>query len=349
MEVPLTMAATVKDIARRTGLGLATISKYINGGHVLPKNQAAIEEAIQALDFKVNETARNLKTKRTGYVGLVMPALGNSFMMELVQQIQLDLRQQGYGTALYASAPGHAVLRKQSELEAVDFLLQKGVDGIINLPVNEDGAHLLKPLEMGIPITLIDKQIPELADQVSSVIIDNVGAARAATDELLNAGHRNILGLFHDENNYTGRRRAEGFVDALRERSCPIDPEKVIFLAGLRHDETIQRIREALRKHRPTAVFAANSGMTSAALTAIEDEGLRIPEDISIVGFDGVGSEFGQRVKIASVMQPTLQIGSTAAQIMAEHLRASIRGETLPAQLRTLPATLFRGSSIARL
>ena len=82
------MAATIKDIARRTGLGLATISKYINGGNVLPKNREAIEDAIRALDFKVNETARNLKTRHTGYVGLVMPALTNSFIMQIIQQIQ---------------------------------------------------------------------------------------------------------------------------------------------------------------------------------------------------------------------------------------------------------------------
>ena len=116
------MAATIKDIARRTGLGLATISKYINGGNVLPKNREAIEEAIRALDFKVNETARNLKTRHTGYVGLVMPALTNSFIMQIIQQIQLQLRANGYGTALYCSAPGNEEIRRQTELEAIDFL-----------------------------------------------------------------------------------------------------------------------------------------------------------------------------------------------------------------------------------
>lgn len=343
------MAATIKDIARRTGLGLATISKYINGGNVLPKNREAIEEAIRVLDFKVNETARNLKTRHTGYVGLVMPALTNSFIMQIVQQIQLQLRANGYGTALYCSAPGNEEIRRQTELEAIDFLLQKGVDGIINLPQNEDGVHLLKPLELGIPVTLIDKQIPELADRVSSVMIDNVGAARAATDELLNAGHRNIVAFFHGETNYTGRRRAEGFMDALRQRGYPVDSDRVVFMGGLGRGSSVDRIREKLRQYQPTGVFAANSGLTSRVLEALELENLRVPDDVSLVGFDGVGIENGRRIKLYSMLQPTEQIGTTAAQIMTEQLRFWAKGEVFPPQVRTLPATLFVGNSIRRI
>lgn len=343
------MAATIKDIARRTGLGLATISKYINGGNVLPKNREAIEEAIHALNFKVNETARNLKTRRTGYVGLIMPALTNSFVMEIIHQVQLDLRANGYGTALCCAAPGSDEIRRQTEFDAIDFLLQKGVDGIINLPQNEDGAHLLKPLELGIPVTLIDKQIPELADRVSSVMIDNVGAARTATDELLNAGHRNILGLFHGETNYTGRRRAEGFMDALHQRGYPVDPDKVIYMNNTGTSDSLATIRESLRNYHPTAVFAANSGLTSRLLDALEAEGLRIPEDVSVVGFDGVGIENGRGLKLYSMLQPTAQIGSAAAQIMTEQLQFSARGSVLPPQVRTLPATLFVGNSVKRI
>ena len=343
------MAATIKDIARRTGLGLATISKYINGGNVLPQNREAIEEAIRALDFKVNETARNLKTRRTGYVGLVMPALTNSFIMEITHQIQLDLRANGYGTALCCAAPGTDTVRRQTEFEAIDFLLQKGIDGIINLPQNEDGAHLLKPLELGIPVTLIDKQIPELADRVSSVMIDNVGAARAATDELLNAGHRNILGLFHGKTNYTGRRRGEGFMDALRQRGFSVDENRILYIDNASPEETLSIIQTAIHQHKPTAIFAANSGLTSRTLEALEHEGLHVPKDISLVGFDGVGIESGHGVRLYSMLQPTTQIGAAAAQIMSEQLRFSARGDVLPPQVRTLPATLCIGNSITRI
>jgi len=340
------MAATIKDIAQRTGLGLATISKYLNGGHVLPKNQAAIEEAIEALHFQINETARNLKTKRTGYVGLVMPALSNSFMMEIIHQIQLELRAYGYGTALCCAAPGTDEVRKRTELDSIDFLLKKGVDGIINLPQNEDGCHLLKPLELGIPVTLIDKQIPELADRVSSVMIDNVAAARMATDELLNAGHRHILGVFAEENNYTARRRYEGFVDALKQRGYPIDAKDSVFLPNTSVEDNCRVICQRLRERKPTAVFASNSGLTSKALIAIEAEGLKIPKDISLIGFDGVGTEEGWGLRLYSILQPTVAIGAAAAQIMSGQLQAIAQGKTLPPQVRTLPTELRRGNSL---
>lgn len=343
------MAATIKDIAQRTGLGLATISKYLNGGHVLPKNQSLIEEAIKALHFQINETARNLKTKRTGYVGLVMPALTNSFMMEIIHQIQLDLRVYGYGTALCCAAPGTDEVRKRTEIESIDFLLKKGVDGIINLPQNEDGCHLLKPLELGIPVTLIDKQIPNLADRVSAVVIDNVAAARMAADELLNAGHRHILGIFAEENNYTARRRHEGFVDALKQRGYAVDPEDAVFLRNSGVGESCRLIRERLRQQMPTAIFASNSGLTSRALMALEAEGLKIPEDVSLIGFDGVGTQPGWGLTLYSILQPTRGIGSAAAQIMSSQLQAIARGRALPPQVRTLPMELFRGNSLRTL
>jgi len=343
------MAATIKDIAQRTGLGLATISKYLNGGHVLPRNQALIEEAIEALHFQINETARNLKTKRTGYVGLVMPALSNSFMMEIIHQIQLDLRACGYGTALCCAAPGTDDVRKRTEIESIDFLLKKGVDGIINLPQNEDGRHLLKPLDLGIPVTLIDKQIPELADRVSSVVIDNVAAARMAVDELLNAGHRNILGIFAEENNYTARRRHEGFVDALKQRGYAVNPQNAVFLRNTSAEEGCRLIRERLHQCKPTAVFASNSGLTSRAVTALEAEGLKIPADVSMIGFDGVGTQSGWGMQLYSILQPTRDMGSAAAQIMSEQLQALAQGKTLPPQVRTLPIELFRGNSLRTL
>lgn len=256
------MAATIKDIAQRTGLGLATISKYLNGGHVKPANQAAIEEAIRALDYKVNETARNLKTRRTGYVGLVLPALNNRFMMEIVNEMQYELRRCGLGSALCCIPSGNMEERLQGEMEAVDFLLQKGVDGVINMPLNEDGTHLTRLLNQRIPVTLIDKQIPELASQVSAVIVDNVAAARQATDELINAGHRHILGLFLNAQNYTARRRHEGFCDALKERSIPLEGTRTLF-HDMKDDAAFQaRVIETLREMKPTAIFATTANLS---------------------------------------------------------------------------------------
>lgn len=340
------MAATIKDIARQTGLGLATISKYLNGGNVKPANQAAIEEAIRTLHYKVNETARNLKTRRTGYIGLVLPALNNQFMMDIINETQYELRRHNLGSALCCIPSGPVEERRKGEQEAVSFLLQKGVDGVINMPLNEDGSHLAPLLAQHIPVTLIDKQIPGLASELSAVIVDNVSAARLATDELINAGHRRILGLFLEAQNYTARRRHEGFCDALRERAIPLENTRVLFHDMKSNEAFRAQVTEVIREMQPTAIFATTASLTRITLQTLDELGLRIPEDVSVIGFDGVGAIDGVGVKLYTIMQPTRDIGATAAQIMAMQIETMTKGQTPKPQVRTLSPQLVRGSSL---
>ncbi len=337
------MAATIKDIAQRTGLSLATISKYINGGNVLEKNKLAIDAAIQETNFSVNEAARNLKMKRSGYVGLLLPALNNAFMMDIVNKIQYDVRMAGFGVALCCLASTSDTESKEEEKKAVKFLMQKGVDGIINLPMNEDGAHLLEPLEANIPITLIDKQIITLASRVNAVVIDNVGACRLATDELLNAGHRDIAALFGAQDNYTARRRYEGYMDACRQRGFEPNEKHTVFADKYNKAGGYEAMKSLLHSGA-TAVLATNSGLTTGALRVLLEAGLSIPDDVSVVGFDAPGDQPGKQ--ITSVLQPTEKIGTVAAEIMCENLRAIAQGRHFVPQLRTLRASLVRGSSV---
>lgn len=340
------MAATIKDIAKRTGLGLATISKYLNGGNVKPANQAAIEEAVQALDYKVNETARNLKTRRTGYVGLLLPALNNRFMMDIINEMQYELRRHNLGSALCCIPSGPAEILRQNEQEAVDFLLQKGVDGVINMPLNEDGSHLARVLAQHIPVTLIDKQIPDLANQVSAVILDNVSAARMATDELINNGHRRILSLYLETQNYTSRRRHEGFCDALKERHIATEDTWALFHDAGSNEVFQQKVIETIRDMKPTAILATTSSLTYVAMRALDALHLRIPEDVSMIGFDGAGASDSVGLRLHSVMQPTREIGAQAARIMTMQIEAASRGKTLQPQVCTLSPSLVPGTSV---
>jgi LacI family transcriptional regulator len=126
------MPATIKDVARETGLSLATISKYLNGGNVLDKNKKSIEAAIRKLDFKVNEMARALKTNRSMTVGVLIPNFENIFFTSIVSNIENDLLQEGYSTIVcdYKEDP-------RLEAEKLNFLLDKMVDGIIIMPLTD--------------------------------------------------------------------------------------------------------------------------------------------------------------------------------------------------------------------
>ena len=165
------MAATVKDIAQRTGLGLATISKYLNGGHVLKKNQVLIEEAIKALDFQVNELGRGLKTGKSHTVGVVIPELSNLFSTTIISQMEDLLRQQGYGVLVCDCRTDPKL-----EGEAIRFLMARRVDGLINMPVGQGDQNLRPALQKGLPVLLMDRLIPGL--DLDAVLVDNVSAAR---------------------------------------------------------------------------------------------------------------------------------------------------------------------------
>ena len=155
------MAATMKDIARRTGLGLATISSYFNGGNVREKNRIKIEEAIEELHYEVNEVARGLKTNATRTIGVVIPELNNTFCAEIITGMEDVLRSHGYATIVCDCRTD-----KKLEREAVEFLTRRRVDGIINMPVDEEGNHLKRFQKTGKPIVLIDRKI-----QVSTVTV----------------------------------------------------------------------------------------------------------------------------------------------------------------------------------
>ena len=209
------MAATMKDIARRTGLGLATISSYFNGGNVREKNRIKIEEAIRELHYEVNEVARGLKTNATKTIGVVIPELNNTFCAEIITGMEDVLRSHGYATIVCDCRTD-----KRLERDAVEFLSRKRVDGIISMPVDAEGNHLKKFQKTGKPIVLIDRRIRELS--CDSVLVDNEKAAEDAMRVFFQAGHRKIGIIGGPEEISTAQERLQGYRNAYEKENIPV-------------------------------------------------------------------------------------------------------------------------------
>ena len=209
------MAATMKDIARQTGLGLATISSYFNGGNVREKNRIKIEAAIEELHYEVNEVARGLKTNATRTIGVVIPELNNTFCAEIITGMEDVLRSHGYATIVCDCRTD-----RKLEQEAVEFLIRRRVDGIINMPVDEEGKHLRKFQKTGKPIVLIDRRIQGIS--CDSVLVDNRKAAEDAVQCFIKNGHRNIGIIGGPEGIFTAQERLSGYSKALKEAGIPI-------------------------------------------------------------------------------------------------------------------------------
>lgn len=337
------MAATMKDIARRTGLGLATISSYFNGGNVREKNRIKIEEAIEELHYEVNEVARGLKTNATKTVGVVIPELNNVFCAEIITGMEDILRNHGYATIVCDCRTD-----KRLEKEAVDFLVRKRVDGLINMPVDGSGCHLEGFRKTGKPIVLIDRQITGIP--CDCVLVDNEKAAEDAIELFFTNGHRRIGIIGGPEDIFTAQERLSGYCKALEKHGLPVEPALICH-----GDYTIQggaRALETLVKKNPdmTAVFVTNYEMTMGAVIGINEMGIHLPGELSVIGFDNLQFARACSPKLTIISQPTEKIAKEAARLILERLEGGKeerkKEERVAEKLQT---EIFMGKSIGRI
>lgn len=333
--------ATMRDVAKETGLGVATISKYLNGGRVREKNRIAIEAAINKLEFTVNEFARGLKTSKSHTVGVIIPELSNVFITTIITVVEDILRKNGYGVIICDCRTDET-----QECEAVRFLMGKMVDGIINMPVSRNGNHLLPLLENNIPVILLDRMIPEVKNHVSAVLVDNVGASASAVKMLFDAGHENIGIILGPQDVFTSQQRLLGYNQILIQNSIQPDSSNIIF-----SDYTVQGGYEGMKRlltdKKVTAVFATNYEMTLGAIIAINELGVGVPEQVSFIGFDNMQLSRVIQPKLTIITQPLEEIGEKAAEILLSKLSggAGAGGVTV----ETLSTGISVGESVKNL
>ncbi len=337
------MGATIKDIAARTGLGLATISKYLNGGHVLEKNQEAIERAIEELDFQVNEFARSLKTKQSKTVGVVIPQLNNLFMTSIVTKVEETLRHHGYGVIVCDTAK-----QKEREAEVLQFLLNKMVDGVILMATGKEAWGLEPVLKKKIPVVLIDRKVERLEGMLDMVLLDNFKAAYDSTMYLLDRGHRKIGILIGPDQVYTSKQRLAGYLQALWEAGVSVSDSwirRTDFSMEAGYQHTVELIRQ---EKELTAIFATNFEMTLGALLALKDQGCQVPKEVSLMGFDNRELARAMQPGLAIVSQPVEEMGVKAAELLLRRMQ-QVQADSEEAKTIILQASIEEGASVSKL
>lgn len=335
------MAATMKDIARRTGLGLATISSYFNGGNVREKNRKKIEEAIEELHYEVNEVARGLKTNATKTIGVVIPELNNVFCSEIITGMEDVLRSHGYATIICDCRTD-----RKLEKEAVEFLTRKRVDGIINMPVDVSGTHLKAFDRTGKPIVIIDRKIQGLS--CDSVLVDNERAAEDAVDFLMENGHRNIGIIVGPQEIFTAQERLKGYYAAHEKRGIPVQ-ESLIYHGDYIIQGGVKGLEELVKKNpQMTAVFVTNYEMTMGAVIGTNELGIHMPKELSMIGFDNLQFARACSPKLTIVSQPTEAIGEKVAQMILSRLGVGEETEEKTVTLK-LQTEIIMGKSVRNL
>lgn len=313
------MGATMKDIARQTGLGLATVSSYFNGGNVRKKNCIKIEEAIKELNFEVNEVARGLKTNRTKTVGIILPELNNIFFAEIITEAEDILRNNGYASMICDCRSD-----EKREEEAAEFLLHRRVDGLLIMPTGSAESTLNRFKRAGKPIVIIDRK-PENSD-CPCVVVDNEGAGADAVKRLIKAGHKKIGLLEGPDSIYTSVERRKGYCRALKEAGIKFD-EKLVESGDYTIEEGTNAMHRLLKNNPDmTAVFISNYEMTVGAMMEINESGLKIPDDLSVIGFDNIDFAKASAPGLSIVTQPAEQIARKAAEILLNLLENNETG-----------------------
>ncbi len=339
------MPATIRDIKEKTGLSLATISKYLNGGNVLPENRVRIEAAIKELHYEVNEIARGLVTNRTRTVGVVVYSVESLFNGTLLHHIGNALRKEKYGILICDSCNDEKI-----EAENIRFLLNKKVDGIIVVPVSRKARFLKPAQDAGVPVVLMDRSFQNA--EFDCVRIDNRMAAFRAVNILIENNHKKIAVICSDsENEYTGFERYKGYLDAVEQAGIEI-PAQYRKLGNHSIEFGQKSMRELLAlEDRPTAVFMSNYEITLGAVMALNESGMQCPEDISMLGFDDLILSHLLKPQMHMVIQPMKEMSEKAVEILLHHVRnKGKKGKKEDIPVEVIMGTRIReGNSVARL
>jgi DNA-binding LacI/PurR family transcriptional regulator len=319
------MMVGLKDVARVAGVSISTVSRVLTGSPLVnEETRARVQQAMNALEYRPNRVARRLRrdTARASLIGLIVPDIQNPFFAELVRGVESIAQKHGYMVFLGNSDEDGA-----KEKRYIDLMRAESVDGLI-LPPSTDSAPTVSGLaHRGLPVVCVDRRLPKVT--LDTVIADNVHGAREAVEHLLRIGHRRIGFVGGRRQLSTSRERQEGYRLALEEHGVEVD-ETLIREGDSRQSGGRQMAQSLLALPQPpTALLVGNNLMTLGALEAIHAMGLRIPDDVAIVGYDDMPWALALNPPLTAVRQPGFEIGRRGAELLLQRIEDPTRSTSL--------------------
>ena len=311
------MAATLHDVARIAGVSIKTVSNVINDyPHVRTATRERVEAAIAELGYTPNLTARNLRSGRTGMIGLAVPDLGLAYFAELAAEVIAEAERAG--VRVLVEQTGADRDRELSLLRSAD---RKLTDGLIFSPLGmgqEDVSHL----EVSYPMVILGERIFD--GPVDHVTMRNVEAARAATTSLLNAGRRRIVVVGAHEGEVIGSAglRLRGHLEALSEAGIESDPDLIGYTALWHRANGALTMKEILaRGVEFDAVFGLNDTLALGAMRVLQEAGRRVPDDVAVIGWDDLDEAQYSIPSLTTVAPGRTWIAHTAVQTLLERIK----------------------------
>jgi len=328
--------ATMRDVAKQAGVSITTVSHVINNSRAVSNGaRQRVETAMRELGYKPNTLARSLRRQQTHTIGMIVPDSANPFFAEIARGIEDASFEQNYNVVL-CNTEGD--LEKQ--ISYTNVLIQNQVAGIVFVAAGVS-TELVEDLQRRqVPLVVVDREVPDVA--VDTVLTDHYQGGRLATQHLVDLGHRRIACISAGSELSPSSDRVTGYQDVLRENGLAVD-EQLIMRGDFQYKSGFEAAQQLLAlTEPPTAVFASNDLMAVGCISAATQQGLRVPEDLSVVGFDDVRLASFTNPPLTTIAQPKREIGTLAVEMLLTRindLTAPIRYERLDTELKVRRST----------
>jgi LacI family transcriptional regulator len=305
------MKPTIYDVAKKAGVGIGTVSRVINSSpQISEKTKSRVLQVIRELNYEPHAMARGLARNKTHMVAIILPTFTGYFFIELLRGIQQVITRLQYDIVLYnVDDP------KRIDLFLKRTLHERRVDGVLLVSMSISKAYREKYQHARFPIVLVDN----FHEDLDSVYVENEQGAYLATSHLIKQGHTRVGMIDAQLQSRPAKIRLQGYKKALHDHQLPFF-EKYLVISdsdtdkdGFNRQAGYEAMKQMLKlKNRPTAVFISSDIQAAGAIRALQEAGLKIPDDMAIVGFDDI--ELAQYLGLTTIHQPLYEMGRLAAQ-----------------------------------
>ena len=333
------MASTIKDVAKMADVSISTVSRVINDSKpVSPEARRRVLHAVEVLDYKPNEVARSLVTKKSNIIGVIVNDIGNGYVSQVLRGVEEIGRMFNYDILLSSSYGDLEV-----EMKFANLFSQKQVEGIILISdiVNERLMYKLDQIK--IPYVVINRFYT--IDQAATVSINNKNATYKMTQYLIDEGHEKIgyVALRKDMDRTNETYKLKGYREAMQQNDLKA---KIIYAEGLDQEaaeDVIEDIIEDIEDKRYTALFCTQDILAIHLMNELSDRGIRVPDDISICGFGGTELSEIIRPSLTTVKEPFYDIGAVAVRKLLKSVEAK---QELKRDTVFLPVEIIKRNSV---
>ena len=333
------MKVTIADVAKKAGVSKSTVSRIINGNYEQnsKKTIESVLAVIKELDFRPNALAKGLKSNKTNVIGIVLSNLQNPFWANVLEGVEDTCRSNNFNLMICNSNEDPKL-----EEEHIRAFRMKQVDGIIINATLGNKDMYKEFVNEGFPFVTINRRIPELA--IDSVIMDNVKGTKLAVEHLIQSGKKDIAFFVYPLKDISPRiERLEGYKEALLDNFIDVDKNLIRIVSE--HKEAVkEEVRKLLNDRNVDAIFSTNNMMTLYILEELKELGLKVPEDISLIGYDETVWSMHLNPPLTTVYQPSYAMGESAANKLIELINAKAGEKPEPEIISLEPSLIIRES-----